>query len=168
MEQNQPMTHNLPPAQPERKRKRTRGGRKKNKNKNKQPVEIVPTKKLKIKVLQKLSQVVKGLKSYLIQKNIKHVQKTTSKSRNQPDQENEEENNIIDPVQTTDTSEVGPEQLAVENGLQDEETELQQPERAETKLGKLENKLDSLRTLNGKSFRLCALTIARFDLAIKF
>jgi hypothetical protein len=33
---------------------------------------------------------------------------------------------------------------------------------------KLEDKLDSLKNLNGKSFRLCAITIARFDLGIKF
>lgn len=42
------------------------------------------------------------------------------------------------------------------------------PRREELKIKKLENRLNVLKSLNGKSFRLWAITIARFDLGIEF
>lgn len=89
---------------------------------------------------------MKGLKSYLIQKNVKHLKKTVSSKKSKGSSEINEGNL---PSNEPETDENGGQSLG-------------------KKLGKLESKLESLKSLNGQSFRLCALTIARFDLGIQF
>jgi hypothetical protein len=130
--------------QPPKRKKRSRGGRKKNKNPDRVPAVKVIGKKLKRKVLQKLSQVTKNCKNYMVQKNVKHIKKAAFK-KGQKEAEDEE----IDTAAETEP----------ETGAEI---------RTGKKMDKLEGKLESLKSLNGKSFRLCALTIARFDLGIQF
>lgn len=154
------------------KKKRSRGGRKKNKNKDR--VAVIPTvgKKLKMKVLQQLSQAVKGLKSYLIQKNVKHIKKAAFK-KGSKDRERAGKLEVAEVGQPDDLEDFAEEDVpAEEEEVEEEIEELEKETGAEIrtgkKLGKLEEKLGSLKVLNGKSFRLCAITIARFDLGIEF